>query len=330
MKIAIVKLSALGDIIHAMVALQFIKKHIPNAQIDWIVEKGFKPILENNPDINKIHTIELKKAKSKKSIFLLIRELLKFRKLSKYDIVIDAQGLIKSAIVAKLIPSKVVHGYDKNSIRETLASKFYNSKTNIAYDKNTIERNLAVICDPFSVKVSRDEIFNKKQFLFYTGETNIYKTPFVVFVIGSTWPSRNYPKEKFAELANKLKIKCYVPWGNNNEKNDAEYISKKSNFVEVLPKLNLNDLKLIIDKSSLLVGNDTGPTHMAWGLNIPSITIFGPTPISRVYQTPINKVIKSSSEVDHFKLNKKDDSIKNIKATDIVKIAKELLNRDSK
>jgi heptosyltransferase-1 len=74
-----------------------------------------------------------------------------------------------------------------------------------------------------------------------------------------------------------------------------------------------------------LIGNDTGPTHMAWALNIPSITLFGPTPINRVYQTPINRVLKSNSKVDHFNLDKSDYSIKEIAVSDIVKISKELL-----
>ncbi len=93
-----------------------------------------------------------------------------------------------------------------------------------------------------------------------------------------------------------------------------------------MPKCNLNSLKALIAKSDLLIGNDTGPTHMAWGLNIPSITIFGPTPINRVYETPINKVVKSSSKVNHFKLNKNDFSICEIKEETIIQMSKNLLN----
>ena len=83
--------------------------------------------------------------------------------------------------------------------------------------------------------------------------------------------------------------------------------------------------KLKIQNSKLVIGNDTGPTHMAWALNVPSITIFGPTPTSRVYQTAINKTIKSNSFVDPHKLNKNDFSIREIDEMEIVKIAKELL-----
>ena len=116
-----------------------------------------------------------------------------------------------------------------------------------------------------------------------------------------------------------------VVWGNDSEKEKADWMVSQSKFINVLPRLNLDELKGIVQHSSLLIGNDTGPTHMAWGLNVPSITLFGPTPINRVYQTPINKVLKSSSKVDHFNLNKDDYSISEIKAKDIVKIATKLL-----
>jgi heptosyltransferase-1 len=90
--------------------------------------------------------------------------------------------------------------------------------------------------------------------------------------------------------------------------------------------MSLNDLKSTIKHADLVIGNDTGPTHMAWGFNKPSITLFGPTPVSRVYQTPINKVLKSPSVVNPFKLNKKDFSITEIKESAVVELAYSLLN----
>jgi heptosyltransferase-1 len=105
-------------------------------------------------------------------------------------------------------------------------------------------------------------------------------------------------------------------------------MGSESNYIQVMPKLNLDDLKHVIVHASLLIGNDTGPSHMAWALNRPSITLYGPTPIERSFQTPINKVLQSSSKINHFKLDKNDFSIKEIKASNIIKIANDLLREN--
>ena len=118
MKIAIVKLSALGDIIHAMVVLQYIKKFNQNIEIDWVVEEQYSDILTFNNDINRIHVVKLKEAKRKKSIRLLIDNLKTLKQLGPFDLVIDMQGLIKSAIIARLLTSKLLIGFSKNSSRE--------------------------------------------------------------------------------------------------------------------------------------------------------------------------------------------------------------------
>jgi heptosyltransferase-1 len=331
MKVAIVKLSAMGDIIHAMVALQYIKEAKPNIQIDWIVEQGFKQVLENNPHIDNILTVNLKAIKKDKmALFSEIKKIKTYAK-NNYDLVIDAQGLLKSAITSKFL-SKNIAGFSKDSIREGIASYFYSQKVEIAYDANTIDRNAKVMSEPLDIKISPQMIIDKEAFLFYSDENKILKEYLstekknIIFVIGSTWESRNYPKEKFVEIANELKENVLVAWGGEEEHEKAQWIEENSTYAKALPKINLNDLKAVIAQSDLLIGNDTGPTHMAWGLNVPSITIFGPTPVNRVYQTPINKVIKSKTEVNHYKLNKEDYSIYDIEAKEITNMAKELLN----
>jgi heptosyltransferase-1 len=329
MKIAIVKLSAMGDIIHAMVALQYLKKADPSLQIDWIVEKVFSPILEGNPHIDHILPVNLKAIKKDKKAFFSQLKLVKEYAKNNYDLVIDAQGLIKSAITAKVL-GKHRAGFSKNSIREGIASYLYTQKVEIAYDANTIDRNAKVISHPLGLEITQEMIHNKEPFLFYDQAEEIEaflssEKKNIIFVIGSTWESRNYPKEKFAQIADELKQNVLVAWGNEEEKRRAEWIAENSEYARALPKINLNALKAVIGKSDLLIGNDTGPTHMAWGLNVPSITLFGPTPVNRVYETNINKVLSSSSKVNHYKLDKQDFSIKEIEVEDIVGVAKGLL-----
>ena len=166
MRIAIVKLSALGDIVNSMFVLQFIKKYYPTSKIDWIVEKRFKGILENNPHIDQIQTINLNKAKKNKSLKLLFQELARVKKFGEYDLVIDFQGLIKTAIVAKLIRSKKVIGFDFSSIREKLAAYFYDQTVKIGYDQNTILRNAKLASEALSIKISKEDILRKNLFLF--------------------------------------------------------------------------------------------------------------------------------------------------------------------
>jgi heptosyltransferase-1 len=331
MKICIVKLSAMGDIIHAMCALQFIKDKYPACTIDWIVESGFKDVLEGNPHIDNILPINLKSIKKKKlEIFNQIKILKSYGK-NNYDIVIDAQGLLKSAIVSKIVASsnsnksKII-GFDKNSTREGISSWLYDEKVNIAYSKNVILRNLKVICESIDIIVDENKILMKKPFLFSSSKIYADKKNYVVFVVGASKINKIYPKDKFKELASLIDRNIIVVWGNEEEYKVAQYLYDNCKNVTIAPKGNLEDLKSIIKNSKLVIGADTGPTHMAWGLNIPSVTIFGNTPAYRnTYITNINKVIKSHTNVDPLKLDKNDFSIKNIDVKDIYHIVKRLL-----
>jgi len=252
MKICIVKLSAMGDIIHAMVALQFIKEALPHARIDWVVEGAFVDVLKNNPHIDNILPINLKSLKKRKSEIFTQYKILKTYSKNSYDIVIDAQGLLKSAIVAKIIGAKVVAGFDRESIREGIASLFYNKKTHIAYDANTIDRNVAVLCEPLGIKVSSDEIVKKEKFLFASSHVPNLPEIFNLFVIGSTWESRNYPKEKFVEIAEALKTETYIVWGSDEEHKKALWMQEQSDFLYILPRGTLDELNMLSQNAPCL------------------------------------------------------------------------------
>jgi heptosyltransferase-1 len=329
MKIAIVKLSALGDIVHAMVALQFVKAALPDVQIDWLVEQGFAPLLADNPHINRILPVNIKGLKAHKAgVFKQISTILAYAEYH-YDLVIDAQGLIKSALAARLLSANCI-GFDQNSIREKPAAWLYRQTVSCPYNANSIDRNLAVITQALHIEVSRQQVVDKQAFLFYHApecHSDDFFQPgkaHVLLVIGSTWPSRNYPAEKFLKVIQALNAQSLIVWGNQQELQTAQWLAQHSQ-ARVLPALSLNDLKAVIARADLLIGNDTGPTHMAWGLNRPSITLFGPTPVSRVYQTEINRVLKSSSIVNPFKLNKQDFSIAEIDEHAVIALAETLL-----
>jgi len=329
MKIAIVKLSALGDIVHAMVVLQFIKKYNKEITIDWVVEESYKELLDCHPDINKIHTVNIKKVKKKKSIYLLFSELSKVRNFGKYDLVIDMQGLIKSAFISRLISSPITIGFDKSSSRESVASFFYTKTFKSEYGDNVIVRNFQLIKFAIGFNYNNENVNRKMTFLH---PSNLFLIPStsknkknIVLIPGASHVSKRYPADKFAKLSLMLDANFLVIWGNQEEKNLANKIKELSPKVHVCDKLPISSLISLIKQADLVIGSDTGPTHIAWALNIPSITLFGPTPGYRnMFHTNINICIESDSKVNPLKIDKKDYSIKNIKVEEIVKIAEHL------
>jgi len=330
MRIAIVKLSALGDIVHSIIVLQFIKQYNQEILIDWIVEDRYKEILELNPYINKVHSINIQKAKNRKSIQILLSELKNIRKLEAYDLVIDLQGLLKSAIISRIIPSNETVGFDKYSIRERYASLFYSVVYSCAYDKNIIERNLELVSFAIGFKVTSQQIQNKLPLLFSKNEVlneNLSKEKNnIVLIPGSSHPSKCYPVKKFAQLSNLINANFFVIWGNLNEKKMAYEIKELSPSVNVCNKLSLSSLISLISKADLVIGPDTGPTHISWAMNVRSITLFGATPGYRnTYETKINRIIESTSNVNPRKINKSDYSINDIEVEQILEIVSELL-----
>ena len=331
MKIAIVKLSALGDIVHAMIVLQFIKEFNKNISIDWIVEDNFKELVDFHPHINKVHIVNLRKAKKNRSIFFFLKELKRIRKLDSYDLVIDMQGLLKSAIISRIIPSTITLGFDKSSVRESIASIFYNKKFECSYSKNIIERNFELIKFALDMPINKEVINKKLPFLF---SNQIFDIPVlsttkknVILIPGASHISKRYSPENFSKLINLLDVNYLIIWGNKDEKIIADKIKNLSPKVKICNRMNLSLLISIFSQVDLVIGPDTGPTHIAWALNIPSLTLFGPTPGYRnTYITINNKILESDSIVNPYKIRKNDYSINNIRAEQILETVSKLLN----
>ncbi len=326
MRLAIVKLSALGDIVHASFLPEMIKKHIKDICIDWFVEERFGNILEGNPYIDNIVRVKLK---DKKNLSKEIKKIYEYKK-NRYDKVIDLQGLIKSASIAKILGNSC--GFDINSIREKLASFLYKKKFFIPYNENVIIRNFLLTCKCLDLKINKNDIWNKDKSLYYlqTSKDKI-KTLLkedkknIVIIVGSSWQSKIYPKEKFLAIVQKIDEHFLLSWGNEKEKEDAKFISQNSNAI-LLNKMDLDELKAFIDSSDLVIGGDSGPTHIAWAMNKPSITIFGPTPSHRnTLKTNINLTVDCGKNIDTLKLDKDDFCIRGISEEKIIKKVKVLL-----
>jgi len=325
-RIAIVRLSALGDIVNTAVVLQIIHKYYPQATVDWYVEEAFAPILKDHPLLHEVIALPLKRIKKTKSLTLLRETIQNLRARPSYDQIIDAQGLVKSALVTYFLKGDV-HGFDRFSARERFAAWFYDTASSIPYELNVIKRNVQVITEALKIPYDENDIFYKKP-LFPSYPKPVWmedSQKSIACVIGASWPSKCYPKEHFATLCSTLPYPCYLVWGNEAERLDAQWIAENASNAILTPKMSLKELVSFISHCDLIIGNDTGPTHMAWAMNKASITLFGPTNERMIFPTVINLGIKSPSTVNILKINRNDFSIRDIDPSVILKKAKELL-----
>ncbi|GAA7378003.1 lipopolysaccharide heptosyltransferase I [Helicobacter pylori] len=319
MKIAIVRLSALGDIIVSAVFLALIKERFTNAQIEWFVDERFGAILEHSPYIDKLHPIALK---STLTTFnpLKIFKLFKSLRAYEYDIVIDMQGLIKSALITQMLKAPKKVGFDYASAREGLSAFFYSQKVSIAYNEPVLKRNFTLLFHALDLpkkEISEGLSSRSKVFSYQDSPKidalNLNKNkPKILFVLETSKINKTYPIERFKELALALEnFQICLLWHANENKATALYGAlKNQRDVLLLPKLTLNEVKALLFKMDLIIGGDTGITHLAWALQKPSITLYGNTPMERFkLESPINVSLTGNSNANY---HKKDFSIQNI------------------
>ncbi|GAA9912123.1 lipopolysaccharide heptosyltransferase I [Helicobacter pylori] len=319
MKIAIVRLSALGDIIVSAVFLVLIKECFANAQIEWFVDERFSAILEHSPYIDKLHPIALK---STLTTFnpLKIFKLFKSLRAYEYDIVIDMQGLIKSALITQMLKAPKKVGFDYASAREGLSAFFYSQKVSIAYNEPVLKRNFTLLFHALNLpkkEISEGLSSRSKVFSYQDSPKidalNLNKNkPKILFVLETSKINKTYPIERFKELALALEnFQICLLWHADENKATALYGAlKNQRDVLLLPKLTLNEVKALLFKMDLIIGGDTGITHLAWALQKPSITLYGNTPMERFkLESPINVSLAGNSNANY---HKKDFSIQNI------------------
>ena len=326
MKIAIVRLSAIGDIVQSMIVLQFIKKKFPDASIDWFVDNQFATLLDDCIEIDNVIKLDLKKIKQNKSLILLFKTLRKLQTFKKYDYVFDLQGLIKSAVITRFIPARERIGFDKNSTRERFASYFYSKKYKFPYHENVVMRYINIVASALDITVSEREIKCKKPFFNLSSKKAREVKPTILIVLGASFDSKIYPVDKYVQIVNALQANFVALWHSKKEFEMAERLQSLSGGLSITNCKNFSELKQLVINSDLVIGGDTGPTHIAWALNIPSVTIFGSTPLERnCFITDKNLAISYGNKVNAYKINKQEFSISLIKPELVLSLIKGLL-----
>ncbi|HEX5841735.1 MAG TPA: lipopolysaccharide heptosyltransferase I [Pseudomonas sp.] len=284
MRVLLIKTSSLGDVIHTLPALTDAARAIPGIQFDWVVEEGFAEIPAWHPAVAQVIPVAIRRWR--KNLWQTIKtgEWRRFKQRlgeTRYDLVIDAQGLLKSAWLSRYVKAPVA-GLDRESAREPLASRFYDRAYAVPKEQHALERVRQLFAQALDYPLPAgigDYGLNRAQL------ADSAPQPYLLFLHGTTWASKHWPEANWRALAEQMSEQGWairLPWGNELEKARAERIAAGIEHTAVLPKLNLAGVAKVIAGASACVAVDTGLGHLAAALDVPSISLYGPTLPGRV------------------------------------------------
>ncbi len=288
MKILVVKLSSLGDILHMFPAVSDLRRHFPDAEIHWLVEPAFAEAVGWHSAINKVIAVPLRAHKKIWwKIPILLSRLRRQLQAEKYDIVLDAQGLLKSALLARLsgIP---VFGFDTEAARESLAARLYQKTASVPNGLHVIEKNRQLVARIFAADITQPVDFGLDKFRREQMQTSfsealrrVTEQPYIVLLHGTTWNSKYWPEASWQELIHLLTQRgwrCLLPWGNEIERLRAHRLQAADGVhALVLPKLSLTELMKVLLHARAFVSVESGIGHLAAALDVPGIMLHGPT-----------------------------------------------------
>ncbi|WP_312116033.1 lipopolysaccharide heptosyltransferase I [Stutzerimonas nitrititolerans] len=284
MRVLLIKTSSLGDVVHTLPALTDAQRAIPGIQFDWVVEEGFAEIPAWHPAVAQVIPVAIRRWR--KNLWQTLRsgEWRRFKarlRETRYDLVIDAQGLLKSAWLTRYVKAPVA-GLDRDSAREPLASRFYDRRYAVPRDQHALERVRQLFAQALGYELPQgigNYGLDRAQ-LATPGEE-----PYLLFLHGTTWPSKHWPEAYWRELVERMSAFGWairLPWGNAEEKARAERIAEGIAGASVLPRLNLGGVAKVVAGARACVAVDTGLGHLAAALDVPCISLYGPTLPGRV------------------------------------------------
>ncbi len=286
--ILIVKLSAIGDVIHALPVAHALKQTYPDARITWVVEKPAYDLLTNNPDIDEIIIFDKPKFKSLTGLLSNGYTFSKLLKSYKFDLTIDLQGLFKSAAISYLsgAPKRLVY-CNARELSDKIGQRICgNHEHGHVVDRYLdVAQHLGCKIDQveFPMNITELEAQKAEEIANHAGLR--LENSYVVLAPGTNWPSKCWPATHFAKLADQLYDNNMIPViiGGPNDKRLAEEIIAKTQIppIDLTSKTSLKQLAYIIKKSRTFVGGDTGPMHLAVAVGTKVVTMFGPTDPNR-------------------------------------------------
>ncbi|MBN1142238.1 MAG: lipopolysaccharide heptosyltransferase I [Deltaproteobacteria bacterium] len=295
MKILVVKISALGDVVHALPAALYLRNRCPKAQIDWLVEEVFAPLLEGLPYIDTVLPLNSREIREKKSCGELKRmwQIVRRIRQTGYDYIFDLQGNTKSAFFTLISGAPRRFGFDRGGVREWPNLLATNCKVPLDGAFHIADRSLTVVAAAFPggetpafaecLRPQPEALAFVKKWLADHGTAS---RRIVVCHAGTTWKTKLWAPEHWQELLLRLRgerqTAIVLTWGNRQERELAVSLREGSGDEVLLwPGGDLPKLAALLSLAALVVGGDTGPVHIAAALGTPTVSIYRATDADR-------------------------------------------------
>lgn len=274
MNFLIVRLGALGDIVHAVPAAAALRAAYPDARIDWLVDARHRPFLDLVPVIDHIVALDRPSLGGWVDVTRRLRQ-------TRYDVALDFQGLLKSAVLARASGAARVLGFSIFHLREKTARPFY-SESIEAEGGHVIRKNLRLL---HAVGIQEEQIVFPLADVPSRAADEVMAmaggTPIALINPGAAWPNKRWDPQRFGEIAAFLRdvrgVACFVLWGPGEEVLAQAVVAASAGAARQAPATQIADLVALCRRASLIISGDTGPLHIAAAVGTPVVALFGPT-----------------------------------------------------
>jgi lipopolysaccharide heptosyltransferase I len=272
MKVLIVRLGSLGDVIHGIPVAAALRSRYPQARIDWLVDRRYVELLDLVESLDSRIPFDPRELPGGSA-----RRTLRDLRAMQYDAVIDLQGLLKSAVIARLVAGKRTIGFPRQHLREPMARFFYTDTPDVGDARHVIDKNLRLlsavgITDAavhFPIRIPR------------LSPTEITSGSYAILNPGAAWPNKRWPPDRFGAVAaamqRDLGLRSIVLWGPGEESLAAAVVDASQGAAESAPRTQIADLVGLARDARVMISGDTGPLHIAGAVGTPLVALFGPT-----------------------------------------------------
>lgn len=277
MRVLIVRLGSIGDIVHALPMAEALAARDGGAQVDWLVERALAPVLRMAPAVTRGVAIETRRVRGGRGWLPVLAEL----RGARYDVAFDAQGLVKSAALARLSGARRVVGWTAGHVRERPAAWWTTERVDPGPGGHVIDKNLALLRAVGIERAPRALRIEEGPAAAHVASIVAGGRPYVLVNPGGNWPNKRWPADRFGALAAWMReahgLVSIVLWGPGDEPLADAVVAASAGAATRAPATALADIVALARRAALVVSGDTGPAHLACAVGAPVVGIYGPT-----------------------------------------------------